>query len=307
MLAGMNTLSFALLSLLAAAGDQLGPGDHERLLQIGDLHRSYTMHVPPHYDSKRPAPLVLALHGAGTNGLMMANYSGLSKKADDAGFIVVYPNGTGAGGLLLTWNSGGIRSRGPSKADDIGYLRKVLDDAEGCVNVDLKRVYATGLSNGAMMCYRLANEMSDRIAAIAPVAGTIAVEKYNPKRAVPVIHFHGSADKLVAFDGPKDSAAGGFGFKSVPETMRIVVERNGCDKDPQTTELPDTAHDGTKVTRKVYASKVGGADVVLYVIEGGGHTWPGHEMPIKLLGKTTKQISANDLIWDFFQKHPLKQ
>ncbi len=306
MLAGMNTLSFALLSLLAAAGDQLGPGDHERLLEIGDLHRSYTIHVPPHYDATRPTPLVLALHGAATNGLMMANYSGLSKKADDAGFIVVYPNGTGTGGLLLTWNSGGKRAGGPSKADDVGYLRKVLDDAATCVNVDPKRVYATGMSNGAMMCYRLANEMSDRIAAIAPVAGTIAIDNYHPKRAVPVIHFHGTADKLVPIEGPKDSAAGGFGFKSVPETMRIVVARNGCAKDPQATELPDTAHDGTKVTRKVYAAKQGGADVVLYIIDGGGHTWPGHEMPVKFLGKTTKQISANDLIWDFFQKHPLK-
>jgi polyhydroxybutyrate depolymerase len=298
----MNTLTFALLSVLAAAGDQLGPGDHERLLQIGDLHRSYTIHVPAHYDAKRPTPLVLALHGAGTNGLMMANYTGLSKKADDAGFIVVYPNGTGAGGLLLTWNSGGM----PSKVDDVGYLRKVLDDAASCVNVDQQRIYATGLSNGAMMCYRLANEMSDRIAAIAPVAGTLAIDNYRPKRAVPVIHFHGTDDKLVPIEGPKNAAPSGFGFKSVPQTIRIVADYNHCAKDPQVTELPDTAHDGTKVTRKVYAPKEGRAEVVVYLIDGGGHTWPGHEMPIKFLGKTTKQISANDLLWEFFEKHPLK-
>jgi polyhydroxybutyrate depolymerase len=303
----MNTLAIALLSLLAAGGDQLGPGDHERLLNIGDLHRSYTIHVPKHYDPKRPTPLVLALHGAAMNGVMMANFTGLSEKADNAGFIVVYPNGTGLGGLLLTWNSGGgRRGKGPSKADDIGYLKKVLDDAATCVNVDPKRVYATGLSNGAMMCYRLANEMPDRIAAIAPVAGTLAVENFHPKRAVPIIHFHGTEDKLVPFDGPKESAAKDFGFKSVPETMRIVVDCYGCAKEPKATELPDTAHDGTKVTRKVYAAKQGGAEVVLYVIDGGGHTWPGHEMPVKFLGKSTKQISANDLIWEFFQKHPMK-
>jgi polyhydroxybutyrate depolymerase len=303
----MNFLALTLLSMLATSGEKLGPGEHERLLQIGDLHRSYTMHVPPRYDPKRPVALVLALHGAGTNGRMMVKFCGLNDKADAASFVVVYPNGTGAAGLLLTWNAGGLRrAGGNSAADDIGYLGKVLDDAESVLNVDPKRVYATGMSNGGMMCYRVANEMSDRIAAIAPVSGTMAIDDYHPNRKVPVIHFHGTADKLVPFDGPKDDAAKVFGFKSVPETVRIVVARNGCAKEPQTTALPDKAHDGTKVTRKVYAARKGEADVVLYVIDGGGHTWPGHEPPVRFIGKTTKQIDANDLIWEFFQKHPLK-
>jgi polyhydroxybutyrate depolymerase len=250
---------------------------------------------------------VLALHGAATNGGMMANYSGLSKKADDAGFAVVYLNGTGTGGMLLTWNSGGMRRAGESsRADDVGYVRKALDDLQSCLAVDAKRVYATGLSNGGMMCYRLASEMSDRIAAIAPVAGTIAIDNYHPKRPVPVIHFHGTADKLVSFEGPSNEATQAFGFKSVPETMRIVVGVNRCAAEPQTTELPDKSHDGTKVIRKTYKPREGGAEVVLYVIEGGGHTWPGRQPPVRFIGKSTTQISANDLIWDFFQRHPLK-
>jgi polyhydroxybutyrate depolymerase len=304
----MNIFSMSLLSLLAVAGDKLGPGDHERLLQIGDLHRSYVVHVPPHYDPKIPTAVVLALHGAATNGRMMASYSGLTEKADAAGFAVVYPNGTGTAGILLTWNSGGSRRGGEtSTADDMGFLRKLLDDLQTCLTVDAKRVYATGLSNGGMMCYRLASEMSDRIAAIAPVAGTIAVDSYHPKRPVPVIHFHGTADKLVPFAGPQnDSPTRVFGFRSVPETMRILVQCNACDPDPQTTELPDKAHDGTRVTCKVYAAKEGGAEVVLYAIEGGGHTWPGRQPPVRFIGKSTEQISANDLIWEFFQKHPMK-
>jgi polyhydroxybutyrate depolymerase len=303
----MNILTFSLFSMLAVGGEKLGPGDHERSLQIGDLRRSYVVHVPPHYDPKVPIPVVLALHGAATNGRMMANYSGLSKKADEAGFAVVYPNGTGAGGVLLTWNSGGLRHAGQtSSADDVGYLRKVLDDLPTCLAVDPKRVYATGISNGGMMCYRLASEMSDRIAAIAPVAGTIAIDNYHPKRPVPVIHFHGTLDKLVPFEGRPSDAAKLFGFKSVPETMRILAKCNACGRDPQTTELPDKAHDGTQVTRKVYVPKEGGAEVVLYTIAGGGHTWPGHPFPVRFLGKATEQISANDLIWDFFQKHPLE-
>jgi polyhydroxybutyrate depolymerase len=300
----MNILSVSLLSMLAVTGEALRPGDHERLLQIGDLHRSYVVHVPPNYDPKHPIPVVLALHGAGTNGGMMTVFSGLTKKADDAGFAVAYLNGTGAGGTLLTWNSGGIRRAGGiSAADDVGYVGKVLDDLESCLAVDTHRVYATGISNGAMMCYRLAAEMSERIAAIAPVAGTIAIDNYHPKRPVPVIHFHGTADKLVSFEGPKNAATAGFGFKSVPETMRIVTGVNHCDPDPQITELPDRAHDGTTVTRKVWK---GGADVVLYVVEGGGHTWPGRQPPVRFIGKSTEQISANDLMWEFFQKHPMK-
>jgi polyhydroxybutyrate depolymerase len=121
-----------------------------------------------------------------------------------------------------------------------------------------------------------------------------------------VIHFHGTADKLVPFEASQGESAKFFGFKSVPETMRILVACNACAQDPQTTELPDKAHDGTKVTRKVYAPKEGGAEVVLYTIEGGGHTWPGRQPPVRFLGKSTGQISANDLIWEFFQNHPLK-
>ncbi len=303
----MNILSISLLFMLAVSGEKIGPGDHERLLQIGNLHRSYSVHVPPRYNPQKPLPVVLALHGAGTNGRITANFTGLNKKADEAGFAVVYPNGTGAGGILLTWNSGGLRRAGEgSAADDVGYIRKVLDDLQTCLTVDGQRVYATGISNGAMMCYRLASEMSDRIAAIAPVAGTIAIDNYHPKRPVPVIHFHGTADKLVLFHGPQNDAAKLFGFKSVPETIRILVACNSCVPDPQTDELPDKAHDGTKVTRKVYAPQEGGAEVVLYTVEGGGHTWPGRQPPIRFIGKSTEQISANDLIWEFFKKHPLK-
>jgi polyhydroxybutyrate depolymerase len=304
----MNILSMSLLSMLAVSGEQLGPGDHQRLLQIGDMHRSYVVHVPPHYDPKTPLPVVLALHGAGTNGRIAAGFTGLNQKADEAGFAVAYPNGTGVGGVLLTWNSGGLRRAGEeSTADDVGYLRKVLDDLQSCLAVDAKRVYATGISNGGMMCYRLAAEMSDRIAAIAPVSGTIAIDNYHPQRPVPVIHFHGTADKLVPYEGPQNDAAKRFGFRSVPETIRILVACNGCVEDPQTSELPDKARDGTKVTRKVYAPKAdGGAEVVLYTIDGGGHTWPGRQPGIRFIGKSTEQISANELIWEFFQKHPLK-
>src|SRR4051812_3080041 len=183
--------------------DPLGPGDHTRTLMMGEQKRTYLVHVPKGYDPKKPAPVVLALHGAAMNGPMMVWFSGLNKKSDEAGFIVVYPSGTGIGPFLI-WNAGGLKGKlAEGRADDVAFIGKLLDDLGTVAKVDEKRVYACGMSNGGMMCYRLAAELSDRIAAIAPVAGTIAIEKSKPKRAVPVIHFHGSKDNIVPFEMKK--------------------------------------------------------------------------------------------------------
>jgi polyhydroxybutyrate depolymerase len=195
------------LSLLAIAlltTESLGPGDHVRSLNFGGLDRSYHVHVPPQYDASKPTPVILAFHGGGTNAQIMAFSCGLNAKADDAGFIVVYPNGTGDEKLKLTWNSGGFRApNGKKQPDDVAFTAAVIDDLAKVTNVDAKRIYATGMSNGGMMCYRLAAELSKKIAAIASVSGTMSVKKYRPKRPVAVIHFHGTADERVPFGGTK--------------------------------------------------------------------------------------------------------
>ena len=207
------------------AAEPLAPGDHTRTLQDGGRTRSYIVHVPPKYDPKQPTPVVLAFHGAMTNASIMALSSGLSAKADEAGFIVVYPNGTGKGILLLVWNSGGFHGPNAEKLpDDVKFVEAILDELPKLVNVDPKRVYATGISNGGMMCYRLAAELSQRIAAIAPVSGTMAVEKCHPRRPVSVMHFHGTDDKLVPFNGPSERTAKFLAFKSVEETIRTWVK-----------------------------------------------------------------------------------
>ena len=170
---------------------------------MGEQKRTYIVHIPKGYDPKKPAPVVLALHGAAMNGSMMVWFTGLNKKSDKAGFIVVYPSGTGTG-PFLTWNAGGFKGKmAEGKADDVAFIGKLLDDLGTVVKVDEKRVYACGMSNGGMMCYRLAAELSDRIAAIAPVAGTIAIDESKPKRPVPVIHFHGTKDTFVPFEMAK--------------------------------------------------------------------------------------------------------
>ena len=162
------SLFFPLIALLAVSGTGLGPGDSVRSVKMGDETRTFLVHVPKNYDPKKPTPVVLILHGAFTNAAMTVHFTGMNEESDKAGFIAVYPNGTGSTDLFLFWNAGmGRLQAGKKQPDDVAFIGKVLDDLATVANVDSKRVYATGISNGGMMCYRLAAELSDRIAAIA--------------------------------------------------------------------------------------------------------------------------------------------
>ena len=292
---------FATLSVGAATW--LPPGDHIRQFPFDGLIRSYSVHIPPSYDSTKPAPVVLVFHSAMMNGTMMARFCGLSEKADQAGFVVVYANGTGSTPFFLYWDAGGVRGR---VADDVGYVRKLLEDLATVVHIDPRRVFATGMSNGAMMCYRLAAELSERIAAIAPVAGTMAIDHCQPRRPVSVLHFHGTKDGLVHWGGPDERTPKNIKFHSVDETIRDWVKADGCPETPLVADLQDLANDGTRVRRQRYGPGKEGSEVVLYIIEGGGHTWPGRDPRVRILGKSTRDVAANDLIWDFFQRHPMQ-
>lgn len=307
----LATLFLSLLAAPAAAQDPpkppaaLGPGDHTRTLVMGERKRTYLVHVPKKYDPKAPAPVVLALHGMGMDGPMMVWFSGLNKKADDAGFIAVYPSSAGAG-PFRAWNAGGFTGKmAEGRVDDVAFVGKMLDDLAAAVRVDEKRVYACGMSSGGMMCYRLAAELSDRIAAVAPVAGTVAVEESKPKRPVPVIHFHGSQDTIVPFAAAPGQAPAFIKLKGVEESVRTWVKLNGCGETPEADTI-SKAGDETTVTRKTYRNGKNGAEVVLVVVEGGGHTWPGRPPPVSFIGKSSKTVSANDLIWEFFEKHKRK-
>ncbi|MEX0675629.1 MAG: family 16 glycoside hydrolase [Pirellulales bacterium] len=287
---------------------RLAAGDHTRTLSVDERQRSYLIHVPPGYAPETPTPVVLVFHGLGMNARLMAAFCGMHQKSDEAGFIAVYPNGTGPANLLyLTFNAGGVSAeRAKTRPDDVRFVAELLDELAREVNVDARRVYATGISNGGMMCYRLAAELSDRIAAIAPVAASVAIDQTKPSRPVSVMHFHGAADPIVPFGGPSQDTPPFVRFKSVEESIRLWVKLNQCPEEPAVTDLPDAEDDGTRVKRKTFGPGPDGAEVVLFVIEGGGHTWPGQKSPLALLGKSTLDISANDLIWEFFKKHSLK-
>jgi polyhydroxybutyrate depolymerase len=306
LLAETSTAADAEVAAPAEVRPLASPGNHVRKLTVEGVERSCLVHIPPRLDLSQPSPLVLVLHGAAMNAQMMASFSGMNAQADVSRFIAVYPNGTGWQNTLLRWNSGGI---GPEqqKPDDVAFLRALLDDLAAALKVDPRRVFAAGLSNGGMMSYRLATEMSDRIAAIAAVGGTLTVPDPQPARAVPAIHFHGTDDRIVPYTGPARRHPSGISFQSVPETIAAWVKLTGCPDRPVVQEVPDQFDDGTTVKITTYGPGREGAEVVLVDVNGGGHTWPGKQPAVSLIGKSTREISANRMIWEFFQKHPLPE
>ncbi len=304
-------LMFTLLALVVSRRASADSGDVPRVVKVGDMQRRYEFYRSDKIDKAKALPVVIAFHGGGGNPQSMRKLCGLSAKADEAGFIVVYPYGTGRlENQFLTFNGGECCGYAmENKIDDVGFVRALLDDLASVTPIDTRRVYATGLSNGGIISYRVAAELADRIAAIAPVGGPLMMESIRPSRAVPVMHFHGTADENAPFKGGYGKGFMGNGgvtdFKSVEFTLNQWIEANGCEKTPSIEPLPDKTDDGMKCTRKIWSGGKDGSEVVLIEIENGGHTWPGMEPPMAMLGKSTKDISANDLMWEFFQKHTL--
>lgn len=281
-----------------------GPGEYERNIVVGGRTRRYEMHIPVGYTKARPWPVVVSFHGGGGRGATARLESGLDGKADSAGFIVVYPDGSGLlGSRLLTWNAGeccGYALR--NSVDDVAFTRALLDDLARIFHVDSRRVYATGLSNGAFMAYRLACELSDRIAAIAPIAGVMVTSTCGPSRPVSLIHFHGTADPAAPYNGGVgDRSISKTNFASVIDTIQGWARRDGINAEPVRRERKGNA----EITE--YRGE-DGTEVVLVTVVGGGHTWPGGKrmLAFKWVGALDTSISANDMMWDFFQRHPLK-
>lgn len=294
------------LTMMAPTETQLTPGDHNRSLVVADRQRAYIVHVPRSGDGTRPLPVVFAFHGGGSNAAQMVDFCGLDEKADQEGFLVVYPSGTGRTEQLLTWNAGNCCGYAAhEKVDDVAFVRELLDDLSKVARLDADRVYATGMSNGGMMAYRLAAELSERIAAIAPVSGPMGIDACHPKRPVPVMHFHGIDDKFAPFKGGRgERSLSQTDFHSVEFSIDCWVKTNECQAEPVVKQESAQVEDGTQVTRKTWGRGKHGAEVVLIEIAGGGHTWPGRKPPLLFLGKSTKNISANDEMWEFFKKHP---
>jgi polyhydroxybutyrate depolymerase len=297
-------LSHLLLTLVLAqnavpALAQSAGGNLSRTLRVGGTLRSYVLHLPPALDRNTPASLVLVLHGAGGRGAGLARHTGFNRVADEQGFIAAYPDG-----IRRRWNDG--RSSGPSE-DDVRFIHSLIDTLKAEFPVDPHRVYATGISNGAMFSYRLACDLPGVFAAIAPVAGALPAElapRCAQAEPVSIAAFQGTADRFVPYSGGAVGRRRGS-VLSAEETMEFWARVDGCSLTAATELQPDLAPgDGTRVRRSEYPGCAKGRELVLYTIEGGGHTWPGGPSVARLVvGRVSRDIDATAAIWEFFDRH----
>ena len=275
--------------------------DSTNTLTHDNLERTYILHVPSSYDDSHTVPLVLDFHGGGGNAENQIRVSGFSALADEKGFIVAYPNGTGKlNDKLLTWNSGTCCSYAVDhNIDDVGFVRALITEVESKYKIDPKRIYATGFSNGGIMSQRLACDASDIFTAIAPVSGTLNYPQCNPAQPVSIIEFHGTEDTHIQYNGGAgpDSLVD-IPFTSVKDTISFWLNKDQCAQTPETKSYLNISHD-------TYNNCNAGTAVELYTIIGGKHAWPGSNGPAGPGGdEPVHSISATQLIWEFFVAHP---
>lgn len=268
-------------------------GDLDWTVKSKGQDRTVHVHVPTKYDPAKRTPVVLNFHGFTSNGKEQALYTGMNRKADEAGFIAVHGEGIGQ---QQSWNAGACCGEAmESKVDDVALVSTIIDELDAKLCVDAKRVFATGMSNGGFLSHRLACELSSRIAAIAPVAGVMGIATCTPARPVSVMHFHGTSDALVPYEGVDSN---GRKFPSVAATADGWATRNGCTDTARTTF---ESGDAKCTTRDKCTA---GSEITVCAITAGGHTWPG-AFPVAAMGHTSQSIRATDAMWEFFQKHPM--
>ncbi len=280
---------------------------------------SYWLHIPPSYNGLEAVALVLVLHGSTGFSLrypfwffrssFIEEYSEFSNIADEKGFIVVYPNAkldfyTNG----FDYNYGYVPGGVPKFVDDLGFISDLINKMKQTYNINSSRIYVTGLSDGAAITYSIGAYLSDIVAAIAPVAGTIggcfSLENDNyyqipiPANPVSVIIFHGTNDSLIAYEG-----GGDYNMSSVNESVSFWVEHNDCGPTPEIN-----ISESGKIIERTYTNGEKGTEVILFTTVGGEHWWPGNPLnsapAAPWLVDDIQEISATDLIWEFFETHP---
>jgi polyhydroxybutyrate depolymerase len=276
-------------------------------MDYGGRTRSYLYHLPPETsgqpDQKRP--LIVALHGRYGDGVSQEKLATFTHIADRGEAIIVYPDG-----VEKSWND--YREKGPAadlKVDDIGFIRALIDRFIADHGADPKRVYVTGMSNGAMMSYVAACELADKVAAVGTVAGLFplnATDRCKPSRPMPMMIVAGTHDKLMPYDGG-DVADDRGTVMSAAQTRDYFATKNRCGN-PAPSRYQDPADDDTRARWEESTSGCKeNAEVILLTIENGGHTWPGGWQYLGewAVGKTSRDVDASEELWKFFQRHAL--
>ena len=279
----------------------LDANDIHGSMEFDGLRRSYVIHIPDPYRTG-PVPLLLAFHGGGGNGAGMARLTHLSRIANDYGFFVVYPDG-----YMRRWADGrGVTPSERAGVDDIGFVSALINELLNQYRIDPTRVYVTGMSNGGFFSFRLACELPSKIAAIASIAATMPQnlsDHCHPQRPMSVLLLHGTDDQIVPTSGGVVSGREGGRILSLDATVNFWIQADACSLTPNVAYLPDAVNDGTQIKTETFQRCKDGSAVVLYVIEGGGHTWPGGVQirPRAIVGKTSYNIDTGRVIWSFFK------
>jgi len=269
-------------------------------LNVDGRARTYLLNLPPHYYDTSNLALVIALHGFGGSAAQAEKDYGITDKANTEGFVVVYPEGIPSSGSfhLRSWNTGTCCPVAQTdNIDDVHFISVLIDQMTAKYKVNPKKVYVAGMSNGAMMAYTLACDLSDKIAAITSVSGTLMTSSpCQPSRAVPILHIHSALDTRVPFDGGLGMA--NHYFTPVDSTMNVWAALDSCNTPPQVTD-----NGGYSLTEwKDHAGRVA---IDLYLTQDGGHSWPGGLKPRDKADPPSIYLNATDLLWDFFQRYSL--
>ncbi|MEX2595678.1 MAG: PHB depolymerase family esterase [Salibacteraceae bacterium] len=254
--------------------------------------RTYLLHVPDDYSSDERVSLIFALHGGTGSARNIESQSGLVQLSESEGFVLCSPNG-----LKRTWNAGDCCGKASeNNVDDVGFISALIDKLIDEYSIDPKRVYITGMSNGGFMCYRLACELSDKIAAIAPVAGTMTSLDCAPSEAVSVIHFHSELDSNIPLDGGVGDGLSDHENQSLEDVFDLWFGLNECQSSDIELKTDCSLERGFNCSDSTALH--------FYITEDGGHSWPGGNKGRSRGDEPSKAVDANLLMWEFFQKHP---
>jgi polyhydroxybutyrate depolymerase len=264
----------------------------------GGLLRDYRIYVPALYNPANPVPLVLNMHGFGSNNVEQEFYGSFYAIADTANFLILLPNGTLNANNQRYFNC--FQAPGVG-VDDLGYINALLDTISAKYNIDANRIYSTGMSNGGFMSYDLACNLSSRITAIASVTGSM-IESHlaacQPSHPMPVMEIHGTADGTVPYTGGTVAT-----FVPIPDLVNFWANFNHCTTPATITAVPNlSAGDMCTAEKQLFSDGYNHTQVVHYKITDGGHTWPGSFFTI---GVTNGDINASVEIWRFFRKYTL--
>jgi polyhydroxybutyrate depolymerase len=267
------------------------PGQSTATFDFQGQPRSYQLYVPRTYAGHGPVPLVLNFHGYGSSAVQQMIYGDFRPLAERDTFLIVAPDGQGTSRHFNLTSEPGLQ-------DDIAMVNALVDDMEKNFCVDTTRIYSTGMSDGGAMTSALACRDFDRFAAFGAVAVILYLPGCGGPAPVAITAFMGTADPIVPFDGGKVNCCGGAVLGSAPQAMAEWAKHDTCAAAPTEERL------GSEVRRQTWTGCGGSSSVVFYIVDGGGHTWPG-AIAVPGLGLTTQQVKASETIWEFFKAHPL--